>query len=371
MGLQGLKSWIIMRRDEKLLIAAMSVNGLIFGSSQLVNPLYLKDLGLNAALIGLLIAGQMLIGSFLSIIFSTLGDAFGRKKFAIINRSISIVGFLLLFLKFPYGLLIVSLMSGGGLTGALLAEKSLNLDKNMSLSYSISTFLSVIGSLLPMFIKLRYIILLNLFIVLISLSLISLIKEDYKGGKLDFRLKSFKNVMKLSFESLVGLGAGLILPIISLWFYLKFAKTAVEISPIFAISNGILAVSTLFSPKLSRHLGRVKTIVYTHIIGIILLILLPLANSFYLASLIFILRNTFMNMTGPIFSSFVLNLIPYDERARGQSLINLIDSIPRSFGPFIGGYLFYLGNLNLPFFITAVLYTISTIGFYLFFKDVK
>ncbi|MFP3242074.1 MFS transporter [Caldisphaera sp.] len=360
-----------MKKDEKLLVTAMSINGIIFGSSQLVNPLYLKDLGLNAALIGLLISGQMLIGSFLSIIFSTLGDAYGRKKFAVISRFISIIGFLLLFLKFPYGLLIISLMSGGGLTGALLAEKSLNLDRTLSLSYSINTFLSVVGSLLPMFIGLRYIILLNMFIVIISLLLISLIKEDYKGGKLDFRLKSINNIMKLSFESFIGLGAGLILPIISLWFYLKFAKTASQISPIFAISNVILAVSTLFSHKLSKKFGRIKTIVYTHIIGIILLVLLPFTRSFYIASLIFILRNTFMNMSGPLFSSFVLNLIPYNERARGQSLINLIDSIPRSIGPFIGGYLFYLGNLSLPFFITASLYTVSTIGFYLLFRDFK
>ncbi|AFZ70575.1 Major Facilitator Superfamily transporter [Caldisphaera lagunensis DSM 15908] len=361
-----------MKKDEILLISSMAINGIIFGSSQLVNPLYLNELGLNSAQIGFLITGQMLIGSFLSLVYASLGDAYGRKKLAIINRGISIFGYFLLFLRFPFGLLIISVMSGGGLISALMAEKSQNLEKNYSLSYSLNTFLSIFGAMLPLFIRLRLVILFNLFILLTSTILISFVKEEYKGsGRVDFRLKSIKNVLKFSIESFVGLGAGLILPIISLWFYLKFGMTASQMSPIFAISNGVLAVSTLFSPKISQYFGKVKSIVYTHIIGIVLLILLPFSKNFYQASIIFIVRNSFMNMTGPIFSSFVMKLIPSEERARAQSLINFLDSIPRSVGPSIGGYFFYLGYLNLPFFITSVLYSIATAGFYILFKDIK
>ncbi|MGC9047145.1 MAG: MFS transporter [Caldisphaera sp.] len=361
-----------VRKQEGILITVMSLNGIIFGSSQLVNPLYLKDLGLNSAIIGFLLTGQMLIGSMLSITLSIFGDAYGRKKFAILSRAISITGLFILFLGIPFGILMSTLMGGGGLIGALMAEKSRDLDKNLSIAYSSSTFLSILGALLPIFISLRYIILINLFIVTLAAILLLFVKEEYKGmGKIDIRLKSINKVAKLSVESFIGLGAGLILPIMSLWFYLRFNVSAQQMSPVFAISDASLAITTLFSPKLSKIFGRVKAIVYTHILGIILLILLPLVNSYYLATLIFVLRNTAMNMTGPLFSSFILNLIPKEERARGQSLINLIDSIPRSFGPSIGGYLFYLGRLDIPFFITSGLYSIATLGFYLFFKDVR
>lgn len=360
-----------MNKEEKLLITIMSLNGIIFGSSQLIIPLYLKDLGLNSAMIGLFLTGQMLISSSIAIMLSVLGDAYGRRKFIFLSRAISIVGMLILFMGIPFGVLFTSMMSAGGLTSAILAEKSKNLDKNLSLVSSFSVLLSIIGSLLPIFLSLRYIILLNALILSFAAFLLIFIKENYKGTRrIDLRLKSIGKIGKLSVESLIGLGAGMILPIMSLWFYLRFNVTAQEMSPIFAISNATLAFSTFFAPRLSKKFGRVRSIIYTHIIGIILLIFLPLSNSYIMASIIFVLRNSAMNMTGPLFSSLILNLIPEEERARGQSLINLIDSLPRSFGPSLGGYFFYIGQLSTPFFITATLYSIATFGFYMFFKDV-
>ncbi len=363
--------WRVVNREEKVLIAIISINGIIFGSSQLIIPLYLKELGLNSAMIGLFLTGQMLISSLIAVILSVLGDAYGRRKFLFMSRGISILGMSILFIGIPFGILISSMMSAGGLISAIMAEKSKNLDRSLSLAFSFNVLLSIFGSLLPLFLSLRYIILTNALILSFTTLLLLFVKEGYKGtGKVDLRLKSIGKIGKLSVESLIGLGAGMILPIMSLWFYLRFNVTAQEMSPVFAASNASLALSMLFAPRLSRMFGRVKSIIYTHIIGIILLIFLPLSGSYIMASLIFVLRNTAMNMTGPIFRSFILNLIPEEERARGSSLINLIDALPRSAGPSFGGYFFYLGQLSTPFFITAALYSVATIGFYIFFKNV-
>ncbi|MFP3347647.1 MAG: hypothetical protein RXR17_09500 [Sulfolobaceae archaeon] len=53
---------------------------------------------MSALEIGKLLSLGGLIGSFVSLILSFLGDLYGRKKFAIISRLISTVSFFFLFL---------------------------------------------------------------------------------------------------------------------------------------------------------------------------------------------------------------------------------------------------------------------------------
>jgi len=48
--------------------------------------------------IGELLSLGVLVGSFVSLILSFLGDLYGREKFAIISRLISTVSFFFLFL---------------------------------------------------------------------------------------------------------------------------------------------------------------------------------------------------------------------------------------------------------------------------------
>lgn len=78
-----------------------------------------------------------------------------------------------------------------------------------------------------------------------------------------------------------------------------------------------------------------------------------------------------MNSTGPLMNSLVFKIVKEEERSRVNSLLQVLDAIPRSLGPNLTGYLFYIGNLNIPFLITATLYLVATILFYNFFKDIK
>jgi len=98
-------------------------------------------------------------------------------------------------------------------------------------------------------------------------------------------------------------------------------------------ADATLALAVLGVPRLAKAIGGVKAIVVTHAVGIALLIALPFAGSYLEASAIFVLRNAAMNMANPLFSSLVVTIIPEEERARGSSLVNLIDSLPRSVGP--------------------------------------
>jgi MFS family permease len=356
-----------VRKEEFLLILSSSLSGLIMGSNSIIISLYLLSLGLSALEIGELLSLGVLVGSFVSLILSFLGDLYGRKKFAIISRLISTVSFFFLFLGIPIAYIFSLTWGAGGLLFSLLAEKSSNLDKALGVRQSLTILFSVVGSLLPIFLEYRGILFLDVLINLVALSLLLPITEKFKGSK-KLKIGSIKVVSKFSTEAIIGLGAGLVIPLMSLWFYLKFGVTGPEMSPVFALSELTLAFSSYGSVLLAERLGRVKTIVYTHSLAIVLLFLLPLSPDFLIASLIFVVRNVLMNMTSPVFESLLLRLIPEEERGRANGIVNFMESIPRAIGPSIGGYFFNEGNLFLPFFITGFLYSFATILFFIWFK---
>ena len=358
-----------MDREELLLIFSSSVVGVVWGSNVLIIPLYFKSLGLSPLIIGEVLSLSILTGTLLSLLLSALGDAYGRKKFIFVSKSIGTLSyFLLLFTPFSY----LFVNQGYGLVAALMAEKSRDLDKAFSYRASLNIFFSVLGSLLPLFLDFKEIITLNGFILLLSLLLLIPVKEKYKGtGKMSFKVSSFKLLGKLSTEALIGLGAGILLPMLSLWFNLRFGVSASEMSPIYALSELTLALGVLGAPVLSKLMGRVRAIFVTHMLAIGVLVLIPFSTSFLEAGILYVVRNTLMNSTSPLMSSLVLSLVKEEERSRVNSFLQLIDAIPRSLGPTVTGYLFTVGGLDIPFFITATLYFVATLLFYMFFKQTE
>lgn len=355
-------------RDEAFLIAASSIGGILWGINQVVLSLYLYSLGLSPARVGLLITAQTFIGAALSLILSALGDAYGRIKFAVLNRAINAAGLAILAFGNPYGVFLMTFMSGGALISALMAEKAINLDRDMSISSAAGTALSVVGSVIAGTLTLRGSIIAEIPIVVASAVLVAIVRESYRGtGKVSFKIESLPKVARLSVNALIGMGAGILIPMLSLWFHLRFGVDQTELGPVFAASNAALALATLAAPRLSRLWGRAKAIVYTQSLGVLFLVLMPLMPTYSAAAAIYIARNAAMNMATPLFSSFVAGLIPEHERARGYAMVSFLDAIPRAAGPSISGYLYGLGMLSLPFYITAGLYATATISFYYFF----
>ncbi|MGC9071940.1 MAG: MFS transporter [Acidilobus sp.] len=358
-------------RNELIVISAMSVTGLVWGADQLAMPLYLSRLGLTPFEVGALIGGMMIFGSLVGLLFSALADAYSRRPFATVGRLIAFLAFLALFLRIPIAALFVTGLGGASL-GALLAESATDLDRDFSMISSASTGLSVVGASVPWLLGLRYTMLFNSLVMGSTAASLLAASESYRGTRrVTLRLKSIGNVAKLSTQAFIGLGAGLILPMMSLWFSLRFHVTVAQLSPVYMASNALLSAATLTAPVLGKRLGRVKAITLTHAGGIALLLALPACPAFLTAAGVFIARNVLMNMAGPLFNSLIMDIIPREERARANSILGIIDSLPRASGPFVTGYIFSVGNLWLPFYVTASLYTAATAVFYLLFNNVN
>ncbi|GGP20298.1 MFS transporter [Thermocladium modestius] len=359
-----------MNKEELLLVSSSSISGVAWGANTIVVPIYLTQLGLPPFYVGLLLSASIVFSSSLAFAFSILADAHGRKRYALISRLVSAVSFLFLFMKIPYAYIFSSSWGGGGLVNAMLAEKTRNVEGDLSLMNSLSIVSSFIGALLPLGVPIRFIFLVDSGIAFTSLLLISMVSENYKGsGHTSFKVDI--TMGKFSTEAVIGLGAGIVIPLMSLWFELRFNESARDMSPVFALSDLTLALTVLAAPRLAARVGTVKAIVLTHVSAIALLIALPFSPTFPAASAIFVVRNALMNMGNPLLSSMILKLMPENRRASATSFINLLSSIPRAAGPSIGGYLFGEGNLYSPFFITAGLYSLATALFYAFFRNAR
>jgi MFS family permease len=359
-------------------------------------PVYLDQIGYTPFQIGIILTFNTFIGALLMLPIGSLSDKYGRKKFIVLARLISSLAFIILtfFTGFFEILLAASLMgiafaNSGSSYMALLTEKSEESTRNTVFAFS--SFISgvatsagmLVGAVPPYLSKFFQLSLVNsyrvLYVIALIGSLISLlpilkIKESYRGhhGKIILFPKASKNVViRLSVLGMIGLGAGVLVRIFPLWFYLRYNTNVNVLGPLFSITQFLTAVASLTTPSMAKVMGEIKTIVYTESTSIAILIAMPFMPLYYLAGVLYVLRSLLMNMSAPIQNSFIMSLIPENERALASSIINFFDSLPRSFGPFISGLFIQLGYLNLPFFFTATLYSFSVAGFYILFRRAK
>jgi len=388
-------SWKISS-EAKLLIYSSFIIGLTQGFMWVDFPVYLDQIGYSPFQIGVVLTFNTFIGALLMLPIGSLSDKYGRKNFIVIARLVSSAAFILLtiFTGFFEILLAVSIMgisfaNSGSSFMALLTEKTEVSTRNSVFVFSsfISGIASSAGMLLgavpPYLSKYFQFSLVNSYRVLFAIALVGSfvsllpilkIKESYRGhqGKIALFPKASKKIVtRLSVLGMIGLGAGVLVRIFPLWFYLRYDTNVNILGPLFSITQFLTAVASLLTPSMAKIMGEIKTIVYTEAASVAILIAIPLMPLYYLAGILYVLRSLLMNMSAPIQNSFIMGLIPENERALSSSIINFFDSMPRSFGPFISGIFIQLGYLDLPFFFTALLYSFSVVGFYVLFRRAK
>ena len=162
------------------------------------------------------------------------------------------------------------------------------------------------------------------------------------------------------------------MPFFQLFFSLRFNLSTAPIGIIFAFSGIVSGIVTLAAPLLAKKLGKVKLITVTQLASIPFL--LTLAHSLNLSAVVvsYYLRHAFMNMCGPVETTFFLEQVKEEQRATLHSLRGVLDSLVRGgLAPLVSGILQVKGGFSLAFSMTAVCYLISTVIFYSFFRSAE
>ena len=180
--------------------------------------------------------------------------------------------------------------------------------------------------------------------------------------------KSFGVIAKFSTANLmIGLGAGLIIPLIPTWFYLRFNVTDVFTGPLIAAASIIMGLTAVAAPSVAKRIGLVRGIVMTQGLSTIFLLSIPFSPAPIVAAPLYVIRAVLMNMSSPLGDTFLMNMIAEDERATASSFNVVIWRLPNAASTVIGGMLLNAGNLSLPFYLCTTLYVASIALFYAIF----
>ncbi len=375
---------------------ANSLSGIIWGANSVILSIYMLGIGMSTTLIGIILGLFSLMNALGSLIVGYLTDLMDRIRLFAMLSIISGSLILLMVTGVPIIVSAAYLMSAlfnryvvlTAIVGEYAKQRGIS-DEVFSLSSSFNVIFSVVGSaitVLPSYLghlgyELIFVIeaaavYLTIPLVLNAIKHLDPAIVNAKIERISLKdlgeLRSSWLIKRLMPEAIIGLGAGVIIPLFSLWFYLKFHINIANLGIVYAISNATLALGTLMAPTISRFLhSRVISVVTLEGLATGVLAIMPSIYNLPLLLVLFIIRNTLMNMANPLLTSLINELAPREERGRVFGIWNMISSIPRAVGPSIGGYLMDTGYLDLPLYITSMLYAIAVVLFYVLLRSIE
>jgi len=164
--------------------------------------------------------------------------------------------------------------------------------------------------------------------------------------------RSFPVVLKLSsLFALDAFGGGFVIQsIVAYWFYLRFALEPAAIGAIFFGANLLAGVSALSAAWVARHIGLVRTMVFTHLPSNVFLILVPLMPNLALAILMLLLRFSISQMDVPTRQSYTMAVVDADERSAAAGVTGVARSLGAAISPLLASLLVQHPALaSLPF----------------------
>jgi MFS family permease len=133
----------------------------------------------------------------------------------------------------------------------------------------------------------------------------------------------------------------------------------------------LAALSQLVSPRLANRFGPVETMVFTHIPANLFLVLAALMPTPSLAVLFLIVRTAFSSMDVPVRQSYVMSVVPPEERAAAASVTSVPRSLASAISPLIAGSLLGISTFGWPLVIGGVLKIIYDILLLVQFRHLR
>ncbi len=384
-------------RGVKLLIFSQVMNNFAFGYFIIYVSAYLLEFKVGADLIGTIIGIQGIVLVLSGIPLGLLSDRRGRKWFLIVGNLL--LAPIILIFAFTDDItlwLIASAIVGFAEASALSSWNAIiadqtdlsNRDATFSLSFIVSNIFLSLGNALPLFFPIleaatglsSSVIHREALIVLGSTNflaplLIFALLRNYRE-KIVTREASRRGSIRLllrfsGINSLIGLGAGLIIPLIGTWLKLKFGVPDTYSGPFLAVSGITIAFSAVGSSRLSAKFGLLKSIVMTSGSSTLFMFSLAFIPSVFIAGGVYVVRAAMMNMSAPLMDSYLMGIITPDRRGLASSINAIIWRLPNSVSTIVGGFILASGRYDLPWIAASLLYATAIGLLYVNFKNIK
>ncbi|UCD62564.1 MAG: MFS transporter [Candidatus Zixiibacteriota bacterium] len=170
---------------------------------------------------------------------------------------------------------------------------------------------------------------------------------------------------------IIGLGAGLIIPFLNLYFRDRFNLSPDTIGFYYFVVQFSMLLGSLSGPILVRKFGLVRTVVITQIASMPFMLILSYTYFLPLAFVAFVFRGGLMNLGVPLITNFGMELSEKREQGLVNALLMVAWTSSWMLSAAIGGRLIETYGYTVTMNITIVLYIIATATYYGFFRNAE
>ncbi len=385
--------------NARLYLTYVIVVGIALGIFRLLFNFYLLSLGFDEKLIGNLVTSSNLTALIVALPMGYLADYLGRKSSLIISgvAVFLTIGMMALWpvtsMLYAMNILTGAAQSLAAVTmSPFLMENSREHERTYLFSFSSGIQMvsasagSWIGGYLPSWIATTrnigavsseaysgsvLVVSITLALSIIPLILMRMPRLDHRErtvfAPLSYAAKQPKQLTKLILPVLITfIGAGLIMPFMNVFFRLQYHQTDQVIGVLFAWGSLAMGLGLLIAPPFAERFGKIQIVVITQGLSIPFLILLGFSPIFWASGLAFFIRVALMNMSGPIYQTFVMEKVEPSSRAMVASLVYMSSNFGNAFSPMISGILQVRYGFGPPFLGTIILYVISVFLYWYF-----
>jgi predicted MFS family arabinose efflux permease len=150
-------------------------------------------------------------------------------------------------------------------------------------------------------------------------------------------------------------GGFLTTALLSYFFYERFGVGANAIGLLFFVARIANAASHFAAAWLAKRIGLVNTMVFTHIPSSVLLLTVPFMPDFGTAALLFLLRESLVEMDVPTRQSYVMAVVRPGERTFASGITHLVRLAGWAIAPAFAGLLMAGGSLATPIWVGAAM----------------
>lgn len=208
----------------------------------------------------------------------------------------------------------------------------------------------------------------------------SSINTSRKINNSEKKLNLFKEIKTINHKKFIkllipvffiGLGAGITIPFINLYFKLEWKLNDSYIGLIFGFGQLFTFTGMILSPVIAHKFTKVKTIVWTQILSIPFILVLAYLKYLPMVIFAFLIRQALMNMNTPVNDHFAMEYVSEKE----QPIVNALKMVTWTgswaVSASIGGYIIQNYSFSVSFTFTAIAYFSASTLFYIFFHKIR
>lgn len=280
-------------------------------------PLYLVALHVNIVYIGLVVLSVMLFNIGVTFTSGMVGDRIGYKYSLLIAEALAFTGITILAFSTNVYVIVIGIIisgvsgSGGALRGSMSAGLNAFVANNWKESNERASRLagvfmfgavgSVIGGALLYFNEpirayfgilgaFRMTFMLSSALLLISLILLTKLEDSERPKKTTriMKMESFRYSLKVIGSNLVtGMGVGLAIPLMPLWFELSYKLNTTQLSYIFIVYYAVAGIGSVAARKIVNKVNLVNMASFTRTINGVFLMVMALSPFAILSALMY------------------------------------------------------------------------------------